>query len=364
MVTMTVVTDATLVLAANPSSLKFSYITGGQAPPSQSLSVTTTGDAVIFEATVSQSGAATPAWLQVTPTGAATPATLTVSVNPKNLNPGTYNGVITLGVQGVANSAQTVPVTFTVQSAAAVPTISANGVVNAASGSGAIAPGAWVSVFGTALSTTTRPWATADIAGGKLPLSLDGVGVTINGKAAPVSFVSPTQINVLAPDETATGLLGVQVTGPGGSASNSVLALEQTGAPAFFQLRANTTLYVAGTHADGSYLAGAALVQQGVAGTPAKPGETIVLYGNGFGATQPPISATALVSSPLPLANVQDLRIRIGGVDCAIAFAGLVAPGLYQFNVVVPQVTDGDQSVVAELHGLLTRPDLLVTVQH
>ena len=84
----------------------------------------------------------------------------------------------------------------------------------------------------------------------------------------------------------------------------------------------------------------------------------------GFGATQPPISATVLVPSALPLANVQDLRIRIGSVDAAIAFAGLISPGLYQFNVVVPQVPDGDQTIVAELRGLLTKADLMVAVQY
>ena len=366
-VTLTVVTDTTLVLQANPTSFTFSYFTGGQTPPSQSLTVGYAGDAmrdsVIFEASITLNGATSPAWLQVSPTGAATPATLTVSVNPKNLTPGTYTGAITLKVQGVASSAQTIPVTFNVQSPPTLPTITANGVVNAASVSGAIAPGAWVSIFGTNLSATTRPWAGADFVGGKLPLSLDGVAVTINGKAAAVAYVSPTQINVLAPDETATGLLSVQVNAPAGN-SNSALALEQTAAPAFFEFRANTAVYVVGTHADGSLLAGAPLVQQGTVGTPAKPGETIVLYGTGFGATQPPISAIAMVPSPLPLAGAQDLRVRIAGLDCVVAFAGLISPGLYQFNVVVPQVADGDQSVVAELRGLQTRADLLLTVQH
>jgi uncharacterized protein (TIGR03437 family) len=98
--------------------------------------------------------------------------------------------------------------------------------------------------------------------------------------------------------------------------------------------------------------------------TPAKPGETIVVYGTGFGATQPSISATAPVPSPLALANLQDLRVRIGGVDAAVAFAGLISPGLYQFNVVVPLLNDGDQTIVAELRGLLTRSDLLLAVQH
>jgi uncharacterized protein (TIGR03437 family) len=187
--------------------------------------------------------------------------------------------------------------------------------------------------------------------------------VTIDGKAAAVAYVSPTQINLLAPDDPATGLVLVRVKTPAGTADNA-LVLQQTAAPAFFQFRATASAYVAGTHAGGSYLAGAALVQQGISGTPAKPGETIEIYGTGFGATEPPISATALVPSALPLANLQELRVRIGGVDARIAFAGLISPGVYQFNVVVPEVPDGDRTIVAELRGLLTRADLMVTVQH
>lgn len=359
-VTLAVVTDATLVLQANPASLSFSYVSGGQIPPSQSLAVTVSGDNVIFQAEVT----APPngKWLLVSPAAAATPAKLTVSVDPKTLSPGAYSGAITLRVAGVPNP-QTVPVALSVQTPPVLPSITQNGVVNAANFSGAISPGTWVSIFGGNLSATTRPWREADFLNGKLPLALDGVSVTIDGEPAAVAFVSPTQLNVLAPDNTTTGLVSVQVKSPAGTSDNA-LALEQTASPAFFQFRAGATAYVAGTHADGTYLAGAGLVQQGIPGAPAKPGETIAVYGTGFGATQPAISATALVPSPLPLANPQDLRVRIGGVDAAIAFAGLISPGVYQFNVVVPQVDDGDRTVVAELRGLLTRSDLMLSVQH
>src|ERR1019366_4842110 len=222
-------------------------------------------------------------------------------------------------------------------------------------------PGTWVSLFGTSLSATTRAWRDADFPNGRLPTSLDGVSVTINGKPAAVAFISPLQINVLAADDTATGLVPVQVKNTLGT-SDSVLALQQTAAPALFQFpHAGSAIYAAGTHADGSYLAGPVLVQQGIPGTAAKAGETIVLFGTGFGATQPAISATSLVPVPLPLARPEELSIRIGGLDAVIAFAGLISPGVYQFNVVVPQLAAGDQSIVAELRGLLTQTHLLLT---
>jgi uncharacterized protein (TIGR03437 family) len=359
-VTLSVVADTGIVLSVTPPSLTFSSVVGGTVPVQLPMSVSAPGDAVLFQAEIS----APPngKWLSVNPSSAATNAILTVSVDPKGLSPGTYTGLITLHLSGLTTPAQTIPVTFNVTAAPTLPTITANGVQNAASLTGAIAPGTWVSVFGANLSATTRSWANSDFVGGKLPTVLDNVSVTIDGKAAAVAYVSPTQINVLAPDDSTTGLVFAQVKAPAGT-SATALVLQQTAAPAFFQFHAPSANYAAATHADGSLLAGTALVQQGILGTPAKPGETIVLYGTGFGATQPAISATALVPSALPLANLQDLRVRIAGVDATAVFAGLVSPGLYQFNVVVPNVPDGDQTVTAELRGLATQSGLMVTVQ-
>jgi len=270
-----------------------------------------------------------------------------------------------VAISGATGGQVSIPIALNVQAApppVVKPVLLSGGVVNAAGLNPAIAPGTWVTLYGTSLASTTRPWRDTDFVNGLLPLALDGVSVTINGKAAAVAYVSPSQINVLAPDDAATGLVPVQVKNSLGI-SDSALALEQTAAPAFFQFPAASVNYVAGTHVNGAYLAGPALNRQGTSGTPASPGETIVLYGTGFGATLPAISAIALVPSPRPLARMEDLRIRIGGLDAAVAYAGLISPGLYQFNVVVPAVADGDQQVTAELRGLLSQANLMLTVQ-
>jgi uncharacterized protein (TIGR03437 family) len=362
-VTLVVVTDTNIQLQSTPSSLAFSMVAGAPDPPSQSLRVTVAGPSRLFHAVVS---AAPPngKWLTVAPTAAATTATLTVTVTAKDLAVGVYNGVLTLSADGATNSSVTIPVTFTIQAVTPVqkPTIAAGGVVNAAGLGNAIAPGTWVSLFGTSLSSTTRAWRDADFQNGRLPTALDGVSVTINGKPAAVAYINPIQINVLAADDTATGLVPVQVKNALGT-SDSVLALLQTAAPQLFEFPTATAHYAAGVHADGSYLAGPALVKQGISGTAARAGETIVLFGTGFGATLPAISATSLVPVPRPLARPEDLRVRIGGLDATIAYAGLISPGVYQFNVVVPPVAEGDQSVVAELRGLLTQSGLLLTIQ-
>jgi uncharacterized protein (TIGR03437 family) len=96
--------------------------------------------------------------------------------------------------------------------------------------------------------------------------------------------------------------------------------------------------------------------------TPAKPGEIVVLYGNGFGSTSTPVvigSTTQTGSlSPLPV-------ITIGGIPATVQFAGLVAVGQYQFNVVVPtSLANGDQSVAATYAGQTTQGGTLITIHN
>ena len=56
------------------------------------------------------------------------------------------------------------------------------------------------------------------------------------------------------------------------------------------------------------------------AGTPAAPGEVIVLYGNGFGATNPKAVNGQVQSGAAPL--VETPVITIGGTNAKVAFAG------------------------------------------
>ena len=98
-----------------------------------------------------------------------------------------------------------------VQAAQPAPTISTGGVVTLYGTVNIIQPGAWVSIYGTNLAAGTAVW------GGDFPTTLGGTSVTINGKPAYLSFVSPGQINLQAPDDTATGAVSVVVTTSAGS---------------------------------------------------------------------------------------------------------------------------------------------------
>ena len=238
----------------------------------------------------------------------------------------------------------------------ATPTIA--GVANAEGGVATIAPNTWVTIIGSNLGPAgdTRIWGSSDFVGGQLPTSLDGLSVMVNGVPAYVYYISPTQVNILTPPNVISGAVPVQVSDNGAISANFMVQA-QAESPSFFVFGAGP--YIAATHGNGSYV-GPTSLYPGLT-TPAQPGETIVLYANGFGST-----STAVVSgsetqsgtlSPMPV-------ITIGGVAATVTFAGLVSPGEFQFNVVVPSsLANGDQPTVAMYNGLTTQAGTLITVQ-
>ena len=66
--------------------------------------------------------------------------------------------------------------------------------LNTISAAPSIAPNSWISILGAKLATGSRNWTSSDIAGGKLPTSLDGTSVKVNGKDAFVYSISPTRV--------------------------------------------------------------------------------------------------------------------------------------------------------------------------
>jgi len=236
---------------------------------------------------------------------------------------------------------------------------SGNPVVNAASLTPAFTSGEFVSIFGENLAPDTRSWALSDFMGNKLPTALDGVWVAINGIPAYVDYISPGQINVLAPDDPTVGIVSVQVTS-GGVASPSVLANKQDFAPAFFILPAGGSKYIVATHGNNTLVGNTSLYPG--SSTPAQPGEEIVLWGTGFGPSAPPAPSGLLIAAPISLADV--VAVFIGGVPAVVQYAGLVAPGLDQINVVIPAgLPAGGQLVVAKVGGTETQPSAYLTVQ-
>ena len=101
--------------------------------------------------------------------------------------------------------------------AAAAPAITQAGVVNGASFKDGIAAGSWVAIFGQNLAAGTHALTSDDLVNGNMPISLGGVGVSIKNNAAFLYYVSPTQINVLAPADASTDAVSVTVTNSAGT---------------------------------------------------------------------------------------------------------------------------------------------------
>jgi uncharacterized protein (TIGR03437 family) len=232
--------------------------------------------------------------------------------------------------------------------AASAPAITTGGVSNAVSGAAGVAPGSWVSIYGTNFATTTRSVTTSDLVSNTLPTTLGGVSVQVNNRGAFVQYVSPTQINVLAPADTATGTVSVAVTNAAGT-SNSASATIATVLPGLSVL----SNYVrAVRYPDGAIVNGTGAAESGFTTTAAMgPGDVVALYGTGFGATDSPIAVGLVFSGAYR--TTQEVTVTIGGIAAEVLWAGLVGPGLYQINVRVPAtLSDGDHAVVARVGGV------------
>lgn len=246
------------------------------------------------------------------------------------------------------------------------PAISQGGAINAFSNlTTRLAPGTWVSLFGTNLANQERVWADADFNGNNGPTSLGGVSVTVNGKAAPLNYISPGQINIQIPMDAGTGTSNIVVTGPGGTSDAFSVNLSQFGpsllAPAAWNV--NGKQYVVAQFPDGTYVGPPGLIA-GLNFRPAAAGDTIIIYGLGFGPLQAAVPAGQKVAGANPTAS--PVTFQFSSISVAPAYAG-GAPGFvgtYQLNVVVPaSLGSGDVKVDASVGGISTGQTLYITVQ-
>ena len=246
------------------------------------------------------------------------------------------------------------------------PTIPTGGVITANQFGGfqSLSPGALIEIYGSNLAPRTANWDSA-FQGGRAPTSLEGVSVTINNQPAFIALVAPGQINALVPAGVGVGPTTLRVTTAAGSSDNfSVTAAARTPGlhthPAF---RSGNTQYVVAYHTDRAFVGRTGLVA-GAATCPAKPGDSIEIYGLGWGATDPDVVPGNLTPGS-PLHRAPNVTARFGETPATVQFAGR-SPGLagvYQLNLAVPSVADGDHQLVVEIDGVRVQQQLSITVQ-
>lgn len=229
--------------------------------------------------------------------------------------------------------------------AASAPSISAGGVVNAASYAAGtpLAPGSIAAAFGS--FPLDSP---AGAQGVPLPTSLSGLSMQFGiGTKVPLFYAASGQVNFQVPWELAgqsQSSLTATVSGQSSAAQNVALA---PFAPGIFSMNGQGT----GQGAIVDALSGL-LVDSS---NPAIAGSTYLsIYCTGLGpVTNQPASGAAATSDPLSQTTTTP-RVTVGGVQAQVLFAGL-APGfvgLYQVNVQVPaEVTSGNAVPVVIVIG-------------
>lgn len=232
----------------------------------------------------------------------------------------------------------------------------------------ALAPGTWMEIYGTNLANvTSQTWASSDFNGNAAPTALAATTVTIGGQAAFIDYVSPTQVNAQVPSNVGQGAQQVVVTDPGGTSAGFTITVNPTEpgllAPLVFNLSAGQ--YVAAVFPDNVTFVLPPGSVSGVASARAKPGDTIILYGVGFGTVTPNIAAGQIVTQANNLAG--NLQVFFNGTPATVSFAGLTGGylGLYQFNVVVPNVAASDTvALTFSLGGATGTQKLIIPISN
>lgn len=226
-----------------------------------------------------------------------------------------------------------------------------------------VTPGTWVEIYGANLSSDSRSWAGSDFNGTQAPISLDGTSVTVGGEPAFIDYISPTQVNALLASNTPTGAQQMVVTSPtGGTTQYSVMVnAVEPGLLAPTSFKIGAVQYVVALFHDGTYALPSGAIG-GINSRPAKPGDTITLYGVGFGPVTPAIAAGQLVRQANSLAF--PFQVTIGGIPATIAYDGLAPSftGLYQFNLTVPQLSAGDAALTFTLNGAAGAQTLYIPI--
>lgn len=205
---------------------------------------------------------------------------------------------------------------------------------------GPVAPNSMVTIFGENLAWVTRSRTEEDVSADVLPLVLRGTSVlvTVNRVATPVEIVSPTQVTFLLPPAMKPGPVDIQLTHNGKSGPAVRLNVEAV-APAFYQLTE-----------------GVALARHGetwewvTSEQPARPGEKLMLYTGGLGATRPPLGFRVMPREEAEIAAREQFAVTLNGEPVAaelIDYVGVMPnfPGIYEIRLQLPENAPEDPEI-------------------
>lgn len=189
---------------------------------------------------------------------------------------------------------------------------------------GAITPGEILSYFGSQLGPVSAVSNGGFTSAGTLPVSLGGVSISFGSTAAPLFYVSGSQINLQVPYEIA-GQISSKMTVNYNGLQTAVTTLSVAkSAPGIFVV----------TNADGSVNG---------PNSPASVGAVLVIYGTGAGVT----TNFPETGAPAPANSTVAATVTINGAPVTPIYAGLTpgSVGLTQVNVAIPAGTPAGNSI-------------------
>jgi uncharacterized protein (TIGR03437 family) len=245
-------------------------------------------------------------WLVVLPLSGTGPATVSLVAAAPGLANGAYTTTLIFQSANTTPQFVNVPVAFTIGASSA---ISIGGVANGASFANVFAPGMVLSVFGTNLAPSTQTASALP-----LPPAMAGISATVNGVAAPLYYVSPGQLNIQIPYETATG--------------TALLAVSNNG-------QVSTYSFPVSVSAPGIYMGSGNAIVPSSSGS---RGQEYTLFITGAGEVSPQIATGAAPAGALVPVPLLPVSMTIGGVAAQTDFVGIPgwSVGTLQINFMVP----------------------------
>jgi trimeric autotransporter adhesin len=221
---------------------------------------------------------------------------------------------------------------------------------------GPVAPGEWVTIYGSGLGPSTLTTSQPD-AFGNTPLQLAGTVVYFNGVPAPIFYTWSQQVGVVVPYEVTPGsaVLAVQF---GNQVSLELTVPVAASAPGLFT-------------ANGSGTGQALALNQGsqtwnTSASPVPQGTVITLYATGSGQGSPPVPDGTPNGAGFDY-PVLPVTATIGGVAAGVGYVGGdtgLPPGMIRVDLSVPSgVTGSAVPVAIKIGSASSQPGVTIAVK-
>ena len=214
-----------------------------------------------------------------------------------------------------------------------IPYIAPAGIKNAAGDTPdkTVGPGSIISIFGESLAPALE-------VGPRNPLAqtLADVVVTVNDRILPLLFVSPQQINAQVLSDLPDGDYTLRVRWTGHPDVTGSFTIARNSPGLFSQAADGDIRYSTAKHEDGSPI---------TPDSPAKRGETITVYGTGFGPYSQKIIDGFTFPDPSDYLVVDPVEVNAGGVSIRPEWSG-GAPGFAGMTATRFRVPDSASAAV------------------